>query len=385
MPSNIDDASAQTPAYDSLPLSSPTPMTFVILRHQLASIIGRIVHHFQQLQEKSHYSEVIALDDDLLKFITNLPSHYSLTPDMSLDDADTFIPIHRFLLLTEILFVRISLHRPYLLKRLNSERYSRSRVACFESAIKDYEIRQAFKNSVPEETQDGLSNAYREFQTAMIGGFYGILEPAGKYSDQMHAILDGFIKDHEGTHEMDETTRRELKTIEFLRNKASQVESLHGAQRSALVDSARPEHQAQLLLSLQKPISSTKNYPSLLSIGAKDCSSQSPALVVPNHVSQSPTFFRLQSLDCTHSPTASSSPHADEENTAQSLLDHWCSAVSNAPVDATTGAMSLGGEFPVWLGSTNSSMVPNLRLLSGLDGSDWNYWEILVNQIQRAP
>ncbi|KAJ3570396.1 hypothetical protein NP233_g4431 [Leucocoprinus birnbaumii] len=388
MPSNIDDASTQTPSYENPPLSTPTPMTFVILRHHLAAIIGRIVHHFQQVRERSHYSEVMTLDDDILKFTSNLPPHYSLNPDTSLDDAHPFVPIHRFLLLTEILFVRISLHRPYLLKRLSSERFNRSRVACFESAIKDYEIRQAFRDSVPKETQSALSNAYREFQTAMVSGFYFILEPRGKYSDQMHAILDGFLKDHEGMHEMDETTRRELKTIEFLRAKASQVESLHEAQRVAIVESAKPEQQAQLLLSLQKPVSSAKNYPSILSIGLKDSGPQSPTLSVPNHVTQSPTFQRLQSHDYANSPTTSNSPHADDESTAQSLLDHWCNTVSNAPIDASTGAMSwgaTGGEFPAWLGSTNSSVAPDLRLLTGLEGSDWHYWETLVNQIQRAP
>ncbi|KXN89634.1 hypothetical protein AN958_05501 [Leucoagaricus sp. SymC.cos] len=388
MPSNIDDETTQTMAYDSPPLSSPTPMTFVILRHQLASIIGRIVHHFQQVRERSHYSEVIVLDDDLLKFITNLPPHYCLTPDTSLDETHPFIPIHRFLLLTEILFIRISLHRPYLLKRLTSERFARSRVACFESAIKDSEIRQAFKDSVSKETQDSLSNAYREFQTAMIGGFYFILEPRGKYSDKMHAILDGFMEDHEGMHEMDETTRRELKTIEFLRMKASQVESLAEAQRTTLADSAKPEQQAQLLLGLQKLATSTRNYPSLLNLGNKDPGPQSPSLPTPNHVAQSPTFQRLQTHDYANSPTNSSSPHGDDESTAQSLLDHWVNTVSNAPIDASTGGMSwdgTGGEFPAWLGSTNTTAAPDIRLLTGLDGSDWNYWENLVNQIQRAP
>jgi hypothetical protein len=261
-------------------------------------------------------------------------------------------------------------------------------VACFESAIKDYEIRQAFKESVPKETEISLSNAYREFQTAMISGFYFILEPKGKFSDKMHAILDGFMKDHEGMHEMDETTRRELKTIEFLRMKASQVESFFEAQRSALADPTKPEQQAQLLLSLQKPISSTKIYPSLLNIGVKDSGPASPSLPTPSHVTQSPTFQRLQSHEYAGSPTTSNSPHGDDESTAQSLLDHWCNTVSNAPIDVSTGAMSwdgTGGEFPPWLGSTNTTVAPDLRLLTGLDGSDWNYWETLVNQIQRAP
>jgi hypothetical protein len=362
-------------------------MTFVILRHQLASIIGRIVHHFQQVRERSHYSEVVALDDELLKFITNLPPHYSLTPDTSLDGQHPFIPIHRFLLLTEILFIRTGLHRPYLLKRLNSERYARSRVACFESAIKDYELRQAFRDTVSKETRDSLSNAYRKFQTAMISGLYFVLDPKGKYSDKMHAILDGFMKDHEGTQELDETTRRELKTIEFLKAKASQVESFTEAHRSTLTDPTKPEQQAQLLLSLQKSGSSTKTYPSLLNIGTQDQS-----LAISNatqHMTPSPTFHRLQqSQDYIHSPATSSSPHGDDENTAQSLLDHWCNTISNTPIDASTGAMSwvgTGGEFPAWLGSTtNSTVAPDLRSLTALEGSDWCYWETLVNQIQRV-
>lgn len=362
-------------------------MTFVILRHHLASIIGRLVHHFQQVREKSHYSEVTALDDELLKFIENLPPHYALIPDTSLDETHPFIPIHRFLLITEIIFVRISLHRPYLLKRLNSERFSRSRVACFESALKDYEIRQAFKISVPKETRDSLSNAYREFQTAMISGFYFILEPKGRYSDRMHAILDGFVKDHEGMHELDETTRRELKTIEFLRAKASEVESLVESRRPVPMDSGKPEHQVQLLLGFQKSTSPAKVYSPLFNIGASESTPRSPSILAPcQHTAQSPTFQRLQAQDHANSPTNSSSPQAEEENAAQSLLNHWVEAISNAPVDAPNEAPWVvpGGDFPPWMAGANTTATPDLRLLTGLDGSDWSYWETLVSQIPRG-
>ena len=123
-PSNIDVEPQAVQSIEIFPLSQPTPMTFVILRHQLAEIIGRMVHHFQQVREKSHYSEVISLDDDLLKFINKLPPHYAVQADTSLDHTFPYVPVHRFLLITEILFVRISLHRPYMLRRLNSDRYA---------------------------------------------------------------------------------------------------------------------------------------------------------------------------------------------------------------------------------------------------------------------
>lgn len=388
-PSNIDD-DAVSYTIDNPPLSTPTRMTFVILRHQLAAIIGRIVHHFQQVREKSHYSEVIALDDELLKFVIRLPPHFALQPNRSLDATSEYIPVHRFLLITEILFVRISLHRPYLLRRLKSDRYARSRAACFESAIKDFEVRQAFREVMPKETRESLSNAYREFQTAMISGIYFVLEPRGRDAAAMHAILDSFMKDHEGMREMDETTRRELKTIEFLKNKASQVEN----QGDPAMHSKGSEHQAQLLLGLQQSIptsSPSRPFPSLLNIPITDPHGQSP-FANAGQISQSPTFQRLQQVshtDFVNSPTGSGSPNAEDESAAQSLLDHWCNTVSNAPIDATTGGMIWGGpggaDFSGWVGTTQTMAATDPRLLSGLDGSDWNYWEALVNQIQRGP
>ncbi|KAF9485306.1 hypothetical protein BDN70DRAFT_871332 [Pholiota conissans] len=390
-PSNTDAELPSAQSVEVFPLSRPTPMTFVILRHQLAEIIGRMVHHFQQVREKSHYSEVIALDDDLLKFINNLPPHFSTQPDTSLDHTLTFIPVHRFLLITEILFVRISLHRPYMLRRLNSDRYARSRNACFDSAIMDFSVRQAFRDTMPKETQDSLSNAYREFQTAMISGIYFVLEPNGPLSNKMHDILDGFMKDHEGMGDMDETTRRELKTIEFLKGKASQVEvqGIHSRRSSKIRDSFsnRPEQQAQILLSLQQPVTSpsSKTYPTF------STSPRSPVLSQPGTASlmQSPTMQRLQhSADQLHSPTTSGSPHADDESPAQSLLDTWCHTISNAPLDIS-GSISWGGsggtEISGWAGITQSASNPDPRLLSGLDGSDYSYWEALVNQIHRGP
>ena len=371
-------------------------MTFVILRHQLAAIIGRMVHHFQQVREKSHYSEVVALDDELLRFVARLPPHFALQPDQSLDEASKFIPIHRFLLITEILFVRISLHRPYLLRRLNSDRYLRSRMACFESAMKDFEVRQAFREVMPKETRESLGNAYREFQTAMISGIYLVLEPRGKDASGMHAILDGFMNDHKGMREMDETTRRELKTIEFLKTKASQVDSQSSdiPRQSRIIDrDSNTERQSYGLLGPHQSVpasSSSKPLPSALSIPEQ----MTPSPSLP-YAKQSPTFQRLQQssqVDHASSPSGSGSPNAEDESSAQSLLDHWCNTISNAPIDAATGGMIWGGpggaDFAGWVGNSKPVVRAdqlNPRLVTGLDGSDWTYWEALVNQIQGGP
>ena len=256
--------------------------------------------------------------------------------------------------------------------------------------MKDFEVRQAFREMMPKETRDSLSNAYREFQTAMISGIYFVLEPNGVHAAAMHAILDGFMKDHEGMRELDVTTRRELKTIEFLKSKASQVEKL-GDQPRRLSQirehtaNGRPEQQAQLLLSLHKPLPS-QAYPSLTNPSSDGTS---PLKSILSH---SPTMQRLQhtvQADFAQSPTTSGSPYADDESPAQSLLDNWCHAVSNAVID-TTNDLSLGGpigtETSGWAGITYSATDTDARqsLLSGLDGSDYSYWEALVSQIQRG-
>ncbi|KAJ7665549.1 fungal-specific transcription factor domain-containing protein [Mycena rosella] len=391
-PSNIDDEPLPAHTRNPLPLSNPTRMTYVILRHQLATIIGRMVHHFQQVRSVSHYSEVLAMDDELLQFINTLPPHFSLDPDKSLDETLTYVPIHRFLLVTEVLFVRNSLHMPYILRKLKSERYARSRNACFESAIKDFDVRRAFRETVPKETQESLSNAYREFQTTLIAGIYLVLDPAGVHSEKMHEILDHFVVSHEGVRELDETTRRELKTIEFLKDKASQMQNQAGGPRRIPIDPVlsgeNAEHPAHLLLGLQNSSPAPPNARSGFTTG-------NGTFATSGRMPNSPTFHRLQhgsQDEFPMSPTATGSP--DDESAAQSLLDHWCTTLSNGPPldGSNTGVANWGlpgtSDTAGWVGTAPMVGASGARGLPGLaEDSDWNsnYWEALVNQIQRGP
>ncbi|TDL29590.1 hypothetical protein BD410DRAFT_780039 [Rickenella mellea] len=425
-PMNIDDPSilnSTTPSIAS-PLSTPTQMTFVILRHALAAIIGRMVHHFQQVRHR-HYSEVLALDDELQRFIDNLPPHFAFQPDISLDAREPYIPVHRFLLITEILFVRISLHRPYLLRKLGSDRYARSRRACFTSAMIDFEVRQAFRKTMPKDVQESMSNAYREFQTAMISGIYLVLDPKGHDADAMHSILDAFLKDHEGLAELDDTTRRELKIIEFLKNKSSLAESI-GYSRPAVAEGQTPgsnidtsmDAQANLLLSLQQSrnsSSSPQRRPALdsasgtrpgtplrpaylnLAVRTPPMSNATPNMASPTSIGkpQSPTFQRVQT-DSRHSPAATGSPGTeDEPSAAQSLLDHWVNTVNSGPPTDIFGGGALPGQWnafagapadaSVWLSSAPFLPSGDPSAMGGLEGSDYSYWENLVNQIRGGP
>ncbi|KAF8195834.1 fungal-specific transcription factor domain-containing protein [Mycena galopus ATCC 62051] len=387
-PSNIDDEPSPAHTRNPLPLSTPTRMTYVILRHQLASIIGRMVHHFQQVRSVSHYSEVLAIDEELLHFINTLPSHFSLEPDKSLDESSSYIPVHRYLLVTEVLFVRNSLHMPYILRKLKTDRYAHSRNACFESAMKDYDVRRAFQKTVSKDIQESLSNAYREFQTTLIAGIYLVLDPVGIHSAKMHEILDHFVASHDGVRDLPETTRRELKTIEFLKNKASQMQNQAGGPRRIPIDPVlsgdNAEHPAHLLLGLQHSSPATP---------------PNRAAFPSGRGPQSPTFHRLQQQhsgsqeEFPMSPAATGSP--DDESAAQHLLDHWVTTLSNGPpVDGSNASIAASwnltgtSDNAGWVGTAPMVGASAPRVLPGLaDDPDWNsnYWEALVNHIQRAP
>ncbi|KAJ7638866.1 fungal-specific transcription factor domain-containing protein [Roridomyces roridus] len=386
-PSNIDDEPSPAHTRNPLPLSTPTRMTYVILRHQLAAIIGRMVHHFQQVRTGSLYSEVLAIDEELLHFIQALPPHFAFEPDRSLDESQTYVPIHRFLLITEILFVRNSLHMPYILRKLKTDRYARSRTACFDSALKDFEVRRAFRETIPKDIQESLSNAYREFQTTLIAGIYLALDPVGIYSEKMHEILDYFVASHEGVRELPETTRRELKTIEFLKAKVSQMQNQAGGPRRIPIDPVLGgEDPAHLLLGLHQSAPAT---PPIRPAFA-------PTSSTLGRLPQSPTLHRLQHSsdgEFPMSPVTTGSP--DDESAAQSLLDNWCTSLSNGPpmdgseagMAASWGAVGLS-DTAGWVGTAPMVGASGSRALSALaDDADWNskYWEALVNQIQRGP
>ncbi|KAH9938163.1 uncharacterized protein B0H18DRAFT_949598 [Fomitopsis serialis] len=396
-PSNVDDF-VTSDLRKPLPLTTPTPSTFMILRHHLAGIMGRMSHHFQQVRTAHHYSDVLALDDELLKFMQTLPPHYAIEPDTSLDQSHPYIPIHRFLLVTEILFVRITLNRPYLLRRLGSDRYLRSRKACFESALTDYRIRRAFLATTTKEARDPIASAYREFQSAMISGIYLVLYPRGNDADSMHAVLDSFLEGREGKcKEQDETTRREVNIIQFLKSRSTQMAEA-GAHSQQLGDSPSSSKKPNMTLNLreylQKPAAHTTassvSGPTLSSITSHPMGSHSLAnpFMSSSHATAIPSHMQhIEGGSGSQSGTGSPPGDVDSESTAQTLLDQWCNIFSGGPTDDSTGAsarLPWGTPGLTDLSGWPLPTTPNMGTepLPGLDGSDWSYWESLVNQIR---
>lgn len=395
-------------------------MTFVILRHGLAYLIGKIVHFFQRVRIQNHYSDVLGLDEQLQRFIDTLPPHFGFHPDTSLDGEEgyDYIPIHRYLLTTEILFVRISLHRPYFLRRLDSDRFARSRQAVFNAALQDFEVRQAFRKRYPKEVLQTVSNAYREFQTAMISGIYLVLDRNGKDAKAMHAILDSFLKDHDDRDDIDVTTRREINIIEMLKKNASQREhrsTSRPTQSPASMDQSR-DAQAKLLLNLQEPrnptlldnqnmsgaISSTPvllpSYNNPLAMTVPPTSTRPIPFIGPMlpPAHQSPWQRMQNDIPATsrHSPSGSGS--GEEDMSAQLMLDQWYSAVTNPPMLSdgfVNGTLSNGeyASYPGAMGDVSWMNAPHVSngdtsLQGGLEGADYSYWLTLVNQLHgRGP
>lgn len=151
----------------------PTVFKFIALRHSLSMIIGRITEHFQDLRASKGYSHVVELEKQLQQWRESLPGPYRLASgddaegsDRSFDAECPFLIVHRHLLNVEFHYVRIALHRPYLLR--NSQQYSLSRTACFESAKRDVGARKEFDRDMQWDygraRADHMGGMYRLFK-----------------------------------------------------------------------------------------------------------------------------------------------------------------------------------------------------------------------------
>ena len=113
LPVNLDDDELEDPNFnpEGHPLTRPTVYTYVILRHKLAEIMGRIAYHTFAIQLPD-YTTVLSLDKELLDWRESLPSFFSMkNPDTSLDKIHPYLVVQRHLLACEWYYTRITLNR----------------------------------------------------------------------------------------------------------------------------------------------------------------------------------------------------------------------------------------------------------------------------------
>lgn len=236
-PSDVDIDTMPRSARPYIPRTRPRPNTppgvflFVAIRHELTRLTGKIVEHFQNLASPRRYADVVALDEELEKFRRDIPDIYRVDkahdgsgPDTNkeFDNVCPWLPLHRYLLNIEYHYVRIALHRPYVLR--NSEKYSHSRTAAFESAKADRRVRQEYRKDVKWEPERArkvhMGGLYRLFNATMMIGIALLLDPNGPEAPNFMSYLDEFIELHKHREGEDQCSKREVKIIELFRAKA---------------------------------------------------------------------------------------------------------------------------------------------------------------------
>ncbi|KAG8733462.1 hypothetical protein FRC12_018879 [Ceratobasidium sp. 428] len=274
----------------------PTRWTFVGLRHRLAHITARVIEHFQDLAGGRHYDTVIQLDRELVAFSESLPALYkpdggdklreliergrqsrstetrsqsrdretangSVHGEENTEEATRgsengqptesseeptvypFLALNRFMINTEIQYVRIALHRPYVLRA--GDKYNPSRTACFDAARIDRRCREIYRREVvwPDNRarQDHMGGLYRLFNSTMILGIALLLNPAGPNAAELRGYLDDFIQLHANHAAHDATSAREVKIIQLFRAKADDALRL----RSPMKPGSTPQMTSQ--------------------------------------------------------------------------------------------------------------------------------------------
>jgi hypothetical protein len=187
----------------------PRFLTFTLMRQRLARIIGKVISIYQNIHSPAHYSDVVSIDHSLETLHDSLPDHLRSHFDKhgqvrhlkeSWDDIFPFIPVHRYLQQAEILFVRMSLHRPYLIRNSNTRRiqgasrgsqsqqihrYNFSRRSCIEAAYQTLILRKDLSDRIKSRMADGEAppswaahlGTYNTLSAIVILGIYLLMEP----------------------------------------------------------------------------------------------------------------------------------------------------------------------------------------------------------------
>jgi hypothetical protein len=218
---------------------------------------------------------------------------------------------------------------------------------------------------------------------------------------------------------MDETTRREIKIIELLKNKASAItengrhptnhqdgsDTKHPRERvsdvrTAVMDGANDTHMyddgrsgGQLVTADFSKQLDPSYLPRVLPSASHHSNSphspviqtQSPSFPPANpHISRSPHLYSHQSRGSISSALDGSSPSTEEES-AQRLLDNWIHSANTVDGHFDTGSNGMWNPM-MTLDGTNipSAFGPAVENTAPMDGSDWRYWETLVEHIRSA-
>lgn len=162
-PSNVEDDEIPTGITHvsegsySLPLTSPTSITYFLYRIQAATLVREVIDSLPPSFLASPgtegndelYENILALDQKFQQFLTSLPPFFQLTiPPHDSTDYQAFLrekpylEWQRYLINFVIHTHRARLHRPFLIRGSMQLKYAYSRMQCIKSAETVIEIQK---------------------------------------------------------------------------------------------------------------------------------------------------------------------------------------------------------------------------------------------------
>lgn len=150
---------------------------YLLRRNELTPILERISNLFQELSlkrtPKAHnngnfsttdahndntYQDLLAIDRDLEVYMSQLPSHFSLDPTKMNETVERKYPhlkVYRQIIIAQVNFVRITMHRPFMLKALRKKKhpYRYSWQRCVDTAIEDLRARKMWSRTLSQSEQ----------------------------------------------------------------------------------------------------------------------------------------------------------------------------------------------------------------------------------------
>ena len=143
LPRNVsDDELCMSGTSEATADSQPTGMTYFLQRVRLAHLCRRMADAVPVTTSslvKMPYQNIIALDQDILRFLSTLPYFFRLDADSQnrariLESVYPNLGLLRYLITQAAHSRRCKLHQKFLLRQSTDPRYAYSREACLESA-----------------------------------------------------------------------------------------------------------------------------------------------------------------------------------------------------------------------------------------------------------
>lgn len=277
------------------------------------------------------------------------------------------------------MFYRIGLHRPYFMREIEKDTFNPSRQACIESAKHDSRIRQNFYKTASRQVIDASGGMFRAFQSTMICGIALIIDPNREDAQEMHAILDNFLRTTSETagREIDVGTLPELKIIGFLRSKVVEASGSTSTEASEPVLHGS-ESGPQLLAFPQSAIHQPTIPPS--HSGTQGQGPSQPPFLSP--LTSTNVLPRPFTSDAAGQPWIQSCPGGDA-----GILNSGFDVLGMNHDGSPESLLCQVNEQ--WAGG--SGIIPDIMVTSlnssgdnrAVDGAgEWSYWEALVNRIR---